>query len=324
MPRDWPRIVKITTKNLTPQTRIKLSFINSHVSNVYKSEQISKYNIKIACQMLRAGQQAIVHSNDSEKIILLCDDLNNVSLKVLDHSQNQIYSANIDKAGIRVHNESTNEIHAENMLFLKYVSKQLCPILTQIQAASNSIQNGFVAGSNNYLGADLCPLSDTFLLTNASTLSFAYDLLGKCANKMGKNYTFTHGATALQLASLFAVGAKQERNCILNVNQLTSFKPSQALLDAVAETPAAFAMSILSKCEDGNAKRFNVYVKSAACNSDIGRLAQQQCTSLNAEIQSPILIVSGIYDGVAAFIFHDQNNRPLAHLNACTTPFFFV
>jgi hypothetical protein len=321
MPRVLPRIVKIKTKNLLPQTGIKLSFINS---DVYKTEQISKHNIKIACQMLRAGQHAIVHSTDSENIILRCDDLNNVTLNVLDHLQNQIYSAKIDKAGIREHNESTNAIHVENMLFLNYVSKQLCPILTQIQAASNSIQNGFVAGSNNYLGSDLCPLSDTFLLTNASPLSFAHDLLGKWPNEMGKNYTFTHGATALQLACLFAVGAKQKKNCIFNVNQLTSFKPSQALLDAVAETPAAFEMSMLSKCEDGNAKRFNVYVKSAACDSDIGRLAQQQCTSLNAEIQSPILIVNGIYDGIAAFIFHDQNNRPLAHLNACTSPFFFV
>ena len=323
MPRVLPRIVKIKTKNLLPQTGFNFSFVNN--ANEYKTESISKHNLKIACQMLRAGQQAIVHSTDSEKIVLRCDDLNNVTLNVFDHLQNQIYAAKIDKAGIRGHKESTNEINAENMAFLKYVKRQLCPILTQMQAASISMQNGFVAGSNDYLGTELCPLNDTFLLTNASTLSFAHDLLGKWPNKTHpQSYTFTHGATALQLACLFCVGAKQKQNCILNVNQLTSFQPSQELLEAVAETPAAFEMSILSKCEDGNAKRFNVYVKSASCDSKIGRLAQQQCTSLNAEIQSPILIVSGVYDGIAAFIFNDQNNRPLAHLNACTTPFFFV
>lgn len=325
MPVVLPRLVKIRTKDLMPQNTIHFSFDNAENDNVNTTEQIKKNNINIACQMLRAGQQAIVHSNDSIKMIFRCDDLNNVTLNVLDRSQNLLYSARIEKSGINV---IKNEINAENLCFLKFIQKQLCPLSKQVQAASNSIQNGFVPGSNDFLGTEFCPLNDMFLKTNASSLSFAFDMLKSPLNRSCKKkyelYTFTHAATAVQLASLFAVGAQSKKKCIFNVNQLTSFQPSQALLNAIAECPATSEVSILSKCEDGNARRHNVYVKCASCDSLVGRLAQEECLALNASMQSPIFIVNGIQDGTAAFIFHDQNNRPLAHLNACTKSFFFV
>lgn len=330
MPHDSVRIVKIRTKDLKPQTGIDFFFNHSDKST---SEQILKRNINVACQMLQAGKQAVVHANDSVNIILRCDDLNNVTVHVFDRSNNQIYQASIDRTGMNV---NINEINKENLIFLKYIQKQLCPLWNQVLAASSSIQNGFVPGSTDYLGADLCPLNETFLKTNASALSCACDMfrtqLGNCCIKSMKNcgmnnceqYTFTHVATALQLASLFAVGAQSKRKCIFNVNQLTTFEPSKELVDAIAECTAASEVSILSKCGDGNARRHNVYVKSATCDSLVGRLAQQECLGLNASMKSPIFIVNGVKDGSAAFIFHDENNRPLAHLNSCTKSFFFV
>ena len=151
-------------------------------------------------------------------------------------------------------------------------------------------------------------VSQTFLSDNASTISKLTDLFNK-----QHRISYKHTAKLLSLGALFASTSQPSRqSCLFNVSQLNITNNVDEITKAIYKHPVQkqhVTLLLRGNSKKDRVKRINLAVRIFEKDDPIIESMNNIATSLNSEIQSGMMVITGVYDNEAATIFLDSHSQ---------------
>lgn len=305
-------LVSVRARERSPLLRVHLP---CDTTSVPHQLEIDKAKMDSCIQMLHENESSVLASDTIASVQIKNVGNNHFRLSFQKHQgihRLTVCEGQVSALGVCIlsdHDDLQKIPHSVKRL-LAYARNQVIPVYATAAAVAQQIQGvfGYVlpksAMDNNALmhrsGAD-----DAFFRNNASTVSKLLDLF----NAAGCNGHFKPivAARMVMLAAIFSATAPAtNQGNMFHVSQLTMTDMSDEMSEAIYDMePEKQHVTVLLRGEnaENRIKRFNVAVRLFGVKSDFVQKMLPRSMGLNAQLYSPVMVLTGVFNKQAAAIF---------------------
>ena len=263
-------------------------------------------------QMLLPGEYSIMHQDDKSSVSLRMEPNTHKYCCNITH---QDFSSDLYLNDETLYQKLPVRLSSPtNLKLLRFMQRQQ---VTDYDTCKKKVKSMQLAGgifSNLQAPSQHSNVSQTFLSDNACTISKLTDLF-----KKQHRISYKHTAKLLSLAALFAATSQPSRqSCLFNVSQLNITNNVDEITKEIYKHPVQkqhVTVLLRGNSKEDRVKRINLAVRVFEKEDPIIESMKNIATSLNSEMQSGMMVITGVYDNQAATIFLDTHSQTSTALN---------